>query len=594
MRPQRLRSALVLALPCALVPSAAAQSRHVGFSIDWHGPTIGTLDSASGSPITEGDILGPAGGAAGFGPLPAPDLVVSGGVAPAPGLGLPLHPACVGHAAGTPCAVEVDALSYGTDLRLVPGLTPRNLLLFSADEYALGLGLPSAPSIASEAPVGDLSADLLVDLGLLPGPLPPFAAAVPGSTGVVDGDGLPSGSGFAYRGLGLVEPNVPSTALPNSGDNVDAVLLGTLPPPPFPPTGVFLSLDSAFFDALAGAANSGSAAAHGFVGGDVLWSVAPGGPPGPFAAAAQLGLDFFGPDTDDLDALILAENFDGTYTPSLVPYDWSGGATDMLLFSVRRGSAVIGMPDSIFGLPIEEGDILTTPLAPAAGGLSPFPGIFFAAENLGLATLRAGAPRSDDLDAAELMNGPLFDCNGNGVEDAVDIAFATSLDANSNGIPDECEPGTTAYCFCPPTLAPCGNPDPTAGCRNSTGQGGLLSASGTTSVGADNLVLAATQLPAFQFGVLFMGPTNVAPVPFVDGLRCVAPPIYRYALQTSGAGGVMTYGPGLVAYTVGNFPPAGWITPGSTWHFQVWYRDPFGPCAQGSNVTNAIQALFGP
>lgn len=32
-----------------------------------------------------------------------------------------------------------------------------------------------------------------------------------------------------------------------------------------------------------------------------------------------------------------------------------------------------------------------------------------------------------------------FDCNGNGVEDAVDIAGGYSSDEDGNGIPDECE-----------------------------------------------------------------------------------------------------------------------------------------------------------
>lgn len=31
------------------------------------------------------------------------------------------------------------------------------------------------------------------------------------------------------------------------------------------------------------------------------------------------------------------------------------------------------------------------------------------------------------------------DCNGNGIEDAVDIAFGTSSDEDHNGVPDECE-----------------------------------------------------------------------------------------------------------------------------------------------------------
>jgi len=32
-----------------------------------------------------------------------------------------------------------------------------------------------------------------------------------------------------------------------------------------------------------------------------------------------------------------------------------------------------------------------------------------------------------------------YDCNGNGVGDAIDIQNGTSVDSNGNGIPDECE-----------------------------------------------------------------------------------------------------------------------------------------------------------
>lgn len=31
------------------------------------------------------------------------------------------------------------------------------------------------------------------------------------------------------------------------------------------------------------------------------------------------------------------------------------------------------------------------------------------------------------------------DCNGNGIEDSVDISFGSSSDENANGVPDECE-----------------------------------------------------------------------------------------------------------------------------------------------------------
>ena len=75
---------------------------------------------------------------------------------------------------------------------------------------------------------------------------------------------------------------------------------------------------------------------------------------------------------DDVDALVLLENGVAGYQASSTLYDWAGGATDMLFFSLRRGSGTIGQPDSIFGAPIEEGDILVPPVA---GGLNANPGI---------------------------------------------------------------------------------------------------------------------------------------------------------------------------------------------------------------------------
>jgi hypothetical protein len=102
-----------------------------------------------------------------------------------------------------------------------------------------------------------------------------------------------------------------------------------------------------------------------------------------------------GPNTDDLDALIFEDvNGDLLCTPGV----------DVLLFSVRRGSAVIGAIDSCFGIPIEEGDILTFP---AVAGLPPC--IFIAAENLGLATARSGTavlPTGDELDALDIVPSP--------------------------------------------------------------------------------------------------------------------------------------------------------------------------------------------
>jgi len=553
------------------------------FSVDWHSPTVGLPDSLTLTPITEGDILTPVGFFPAFGPLPVPEIAISGGPA---GLGLFGHPGCVGHPGGTPCVVEVDALSYGVDAPM--GQQAAGFVasyLFSTDEFAAGPHPPFFfPSLTSEFPVGDSSADVWTHPGLLPpGPLPPFAAPV-GNVGVIDGDGLVSGSGALYMGSGLIEPNFPG--FPNAGDNLDALDWGSPFVAAFPPTGVYFSLDGPFPDPF-GPPNTGSAPFHGFSPSDVLLTAAAGGPPAVWAPGPVLGLDITGFGPDDLDALAIRENGTGFFEPSIFPDDWNmPGGPDMVLFSVRRGSPVIGMPDSIFGIPIAEGDILTTPLPTALGGVSPFPGMYCAGENLGLGTGRSGfAP--EDLNALDTIRQPVHDCNMNGIEDAVDIVTGTSTDLNSNGVPDECEIVGGPYCYCPLAVAPCANADPTAGCVNSTGLGGLLGASGTSSVFNDDLILTATQLPPNKSGLFFAGPTMIAPLPFGDGLRCVGGGITRLPpVGTSSAAGVLSKGPGMAA--------AYGFLPFTTWNFQLWYRDPMGPCGSGFNTTNAYNVTFTP
>ncbi|MCK6457986.1 MAG: PEP-CTERM sorting domain-containing protein [Phycisphaerae bacterium] len=399
---------IVLASPVFL--SAAAAFAQPTFTIDFQGPTNGVPNAFTLAPITAADILsssvgGPPIGVPAFGPLPPPGTVIPGG----PG-GLGVLPGF----AGLPG--EVDALSYGRDSRAmqnpIPGTTATTYY-FSVDEFAVGIaGTPFPPAVWNEGAFGpsfEASADVFVNPMLPPGPLPPVIPPFPpaGNTGFLDGNGLLSVGGFVYPGLGLIEPNPPTPlAFPDPGDNLDGIDVDTVPADLAGP--VYFSMDSAFIDPLeALPANTGTAIANGFVGGDVV-TVIPGGAMALYAAAGLLGLDLVaGPDSDDLDALALWENGVPGYQPSLVPYDWMMGATDMLLFSVRRGSALIGLPDSIWGAPISEGDILTTPLL---GGLSPLPGIFIPAEWIGLATLRSGLPTrfgfNDDLDALDVVPEP--------------------------------------------------------------------------------------------------------------------------------------------------------------------------------------------
>jgi len=149
--------------------------------------------------------------------------------------------------------------------------------------------------------------------------------------------------------------------------------------------------------------------------------------------------------------------------------------------------------------------------------------------------------------------------------------------------------------FCAPAAAcPCGNDGgPCAGCANSTDLGTSLLGAGSASVLADDLVLTATQAPPDQWGLFFMGPNQID-LPFGDGRRCAGGQLFRYALQHSGPAGSFTLGPGVVADALTRFPPGGQITPGETWNFQVWHRDPAGPCGNAHTASNAFSVTFLP
>ena len=152
-----------------------------------------------------------------------------------------------------------------------------------------------------------------------------------------------------------------------------------------------------------------------------------------YAPAFALGLGGLGgddPDLNDIDALVVRDNGNLVFEAPQHPDHWATGAADMIFFSVRRGSAVIGQIDSLRGIPIEEGDVLMPPISPAFGGLSPNPGVYIPAEALGLATIRSGtvsqqAPSfgfADDLDALDmrlptptLLTAEYCHCPGPGV-----------------------------------------------------------------------------------------------------------------------------------------------------------------------------------
>lgn len=403
-----LRLARVAAIGgAAAILAAASSAAETTFSVDFQGPMsggatgpgLGIPEFFFGVPVDEGQILTPAlPGPPGpnppfFGAPPPPGMMVDA----LPGSPFGIAPGGLGIIPGVFGGLEIDALSYGRDR----GLT----LVFSVDEFACGdLSVPPLfPDVQSEgsAAAAEAAADVFMYLGpVVVTPLPaPAPGLGPGNTDVADGDGI---GPWGLPGFGLIEPNPPTPVLlPDPGDNLDAVDYDTGMQDVFGP--IYFSLDSLFPDPLeiSPPAQSGTAIGNGAVGGDVLVSFA-GGVPAIFIPAPMLGLDLInGPDSDNLDALALYENGDGAFI----------SPPDVILFSVSRGSSVIGAPDSLNGLPIEEGDVLTLPVP---GGLSPFPSIYIPAEALGLATLRSQTigpfPFGDDLDALDLPGCRLPGC----------------------------------------------------------------------------------------------------------------------------------------------------------------------------------------
>jgi len=576
-------SALWTTLACGLGASAFAQQNQVLFSVDYHGPTKSRPDSATGTPISEGDVLAIA-PAPVFGPFPAPRTVFNGGQ-----VGIFTYPTCLPTLPGQPCGAELDALSLGNDRRFQPPgpSVEQPRVYYSVDRFAQGNPASvGAPSVRTEGPQRDAAADIYTPVFPLVPPVPPLGTA-PSSILVKDGNGRPSSTGAMSPGIGLFEPHSPQPApAADVGDNIDALHLG--PVPGGPSAAIYFSLDAGFPDPN-GVPNSNSAQLNGMSPSAVMRTPISGGSAQLYASPQQLGLNPF---LDDLDALALAENGVPGYQPSLNPYDWGGGivtGTDMLLFSVRRGSVLIqsGALDSNFGVRIVPGDILTTPIAGGNGN----PAIFIAADALGLAVNRPMG-LSDELDAIAIEYSPIHDCNNNGVEDAVDIAQGQSSDSNNNGIPDECEQSYSRYCTCTAALAPCGNTSATTGCLNSTGSGGALDGLGTTSVATDDLEIVASGLPPNVANLLFAGPNPTA-VTFGDGVRCVAGPTFRVSLQNATPAGDSNFGPALLNDLCTTYSQCLGI--GSTYHYQVWYRNAAAYCTAAThNLTNGLVVTYTP
>lgn len=158
------------------------------------------------------------------------------------------------------------------------------------------------------------------------------------------------------------------------------------------------------------------------------------------------------------------------------------------------------------------------------------------------------------------------------------------------------DPDITPYCLGDEGECPCGD-SLSGGCPNATGNGALLSGSGSTSAVLDDLVLTTTQLPQDAFAMTFMGPASDS-LPFGNGRLCASAggaKLFRFLpALNSGPDGTIQLGPGIVDMSQVNAFAGGNITAGSTWYFQTYYRDLNANCDTNFNLSNAVRVDFLP
>ena len=180
----------------------------------------------------------------------------------------------------------------------------------------------------------------------------------------------------------------------------------------------------------------------------------------------------------------------------------------------------------------------------------------------------------DGLPDAQQLT-PSTDCDGNGLLDVCDLTDPRN-DWNGDGLLDACT--SIAYC----TSAP-----------NSTGQVGTITPLGTPDQSAQLLGLRAEGLPPGQWChfLLSQATANLPGFSGSQGTLCVGAPIVRLNRPAYGEiGQTSPAGTFEVSLDVFDLPQGVTIGQGSTWHFQLWYRD-LNP-GTTSNTSSAVRVMF--
>ena len=170
--------------------------------------------------------------------------------------------------------------------------------------------------------------------------------------------------------------------------------------------------------------------------------------------------------------------------------------------------------------------------------------------------------------------------------------FLTALTALAVASPPVGQGLGTPFCY--GVNCPCSNDDATAGCKNSSGYGGVLTASGSTSVAADDIVYTASHLPAHSVALLVFS-LNQRNIPFHEGRMCVGPNLVRLRWHVNSNGAGVSQFDHVVS-TLALYGTT--LQAGETWRAQSWYRDSShqGLCdsAHATNLTNGLTVTFTP
>jgi len=131
------------------------------------------------------------------------------------------------------------------------------------------------------------------------------------------------------------------------------------------------------------------------------------------------------------------------------------------------------------------------------------------------------------------------------------------------------------------TSCPCAVGYHGAGCSNGIYGGARLFATGLPDTSNDSLRLHVRESYPNTFGLLFQGTTTLAGgmgLQLGNGVICVSSD-YRWPAKLASLNGWVDHGPGLGSH------PA--VLPGTTMHYQWWYRDPSATCHSNFNFANA-------